>query len=277
MSYREDVENAAKMISDRIGMEPRAALVLGSGLGSLADSIEGAVKIPYAEIDRWPLPTAPGHAGRLVSGRLGHVPVLVMQGRVHFYEGYSPADIVFPVRVFGEMGIPFYFATNASGGISYDLSPGDLVVLHDHINFQGFNPLRGKNEDDWGTRFPDMTFTYDRELIGIAEEAASSIGVQLRRGVYAAFPGPSFETPAEIRMLRTLGADMVGMSTVPEVIAARHRGMRVCVISCVANHAAGMSETPMTHEKVLEEMNKAAGRLEHLLQAMVALLGSKDL
>lgn len=275
MSYREDVINAAKMIRGRIGTEPRVALVLGSGLGSLADSIEDAVKIPYAEIDRWPLSTAPGHAGRLVSGRLGDVPVLAMEGRVHYYEGHSPADIIFPVRIFGEMGIPFYFATNASGGISYDLAPGDLVVLHDHMNFQGFNPLRGENEDDWGPRFPDMTFTYDREMIRIAEEAASSIGIQVKRGVYAAFPGPSFETPAEIRMLRTLGADLVGMSTVPEVIAARHRGMRVCVISCVANRAAGMTETPMTHEKVLEEMNKAAGRLERLLKAMVALLGPK--
>ncbi|HOG13751.1 MAG TPA: purine-nucleoside phosphorylase, partial [Synergistales bacterium] len=195
MSYREEVARAAKLIQDRIRAVPKVAIVLGSGLGSLADSLEDAVTIPIAGIDRWPVSTAPGHAGRLVSGRLGDVPVL-MQGRVHFYEGYSPEEVTFPVRVLGEMGVPFYFATNASGGVSHDLSPGDLVVLHDHINLQGFNPLRGRNEDDWGPRFPDMTFTYDRELIAIAEEAASSFGVRLKRGVYAAFPGPSFETPA---------------------------------------------------------------------------------
>ncbi|HPK42396.1 MAG TPA: purine-nucleoside phosphorylase [Synergistales bacterium] len=273
MSYREEVARAAKLIQDRIRAVPKVAIVLGSGLGSLADSLEDAVTIPIAGIDRWPVSTAPGHAGRLVSGRLGDVPVL-MQGRVHFYEGYSPEEVTFPVRVLGEMGVPFYFATNASGGVSHDLSPGDLVVLHDHINLQGFNPLRGRNVDDWGPRFPDMTFTYDQELIAIAEEAASSLGVRLKRGVYAAFPGPSFETPAEIRMIRTLGADLVGMSTAPEVIVARHMGMRVCAISCVANYAAGMKEAVMTHEQVLKEMDKAAGRLSRLLKSMVAELGS---
>jgi purine-nucleoside phosphorylase len=198
-----------------------------------------------------------------------------MQGRVHFYEGYSPEEIVFPVRVFGELGVPFYFATNASGGVSYGLSPGDLVVVHDHINLQGYNPLRGKNEDSWGPRFPDMTCAYDRELIRMAEDAALETGIQVKRGVYAAFPGPSFETPAEIRMLRVLGADLVGMSTVPEVIAARHIGMRVCVISCVANLAAGMTENPLTHEEVLEEMGNAAGRLVRLVQAMIGRLGAR--
>lgn len=275
MSYREEIARAAELIQDRIRSEPKAAIVLGSGLGSLADSLKDAVTIPYAGIDGWPVSTAPGHAGRLVSGRLGHVPVLVLQGRVHFYEGYSPEEIAFPVRVLGEMGVPFYLATNASGGVSHELSPGDLVVLHDHINLQGFNPLRGRNEDEWGPRFPDMTFTYDRELIAIAEEAASSIGVRLQRGVYAAFPGPSFETPAEIRMIRALGADLVGMSTVPEVIVARHMGMRVCVISCVANYAAGMTEAVLTHEEVLEEMDKAAGRLSRLVESMVTILGSR--
>ncbi|HON33931.1 MAG: purine-nucleoside phosphorylase [Thermovirgaceae bacterium] len=275
MSYREEVARAAKLIQDRIRAVPKVAIVLGSGLGSLADSLEDALTIPIAGIDRWPVSTAPGHAGRLVSGRLGDVPVLVMQGRVHYYEGYSPEEVAFPVRVLGEMGVPFYFATNASGGVSHELSPGDLVVLRDHINLQGFNPLRGRNEDDWGPRFPDMTFTYDRELIAIAEEAASSIGVRLKRGVYAAFPGPSFETPAEIRMVRALGADLVGMSTVPEVIVARHMGMRVCVISCVANYAAGMKEAVLTHEQVMKEMGKAAGRLSRLVKSMVAILGSR--
>ena len=237
MSYREEIARVAELIQDRIRSVPKAAIVLGSGLGSLADSLKDAVTIPYAGIDGWPVSTAPGHAGRLVSGRLGDVPVLVLQGRVHFYEGYSPEEIAFPVRVLGEVGVPFYLATNASGGVSHELSPGDLVVLHDHINLQGFNPLRGRNEDDWGPRFPDMTFTYDRELIAIAEEAASSIGVRLKRGVYAAFPGPSFETPAEIRMIRTLGADLVGMSTIPEVIVARHSDIPVFGMSVITNEA----------------------------------------
>jgi len=265
-----------KTIRSRILNVPEVVVVLGSGLGSFVEPIRDAVEIPYREIPRWPVSTAPGHAGKLVSGLLGDTPVLVMQGRVHFYEGYSPEEIVFPVRVFGELGVPFYFATNASGGVSYGLSPGDLVVVHDHINLQGYNPLRGKNEDSWGPRFPDMTCAYDRELIRMAEDAALETGIQVKRGVYAAFPGPSFETPAEIRMLRVLGADLVGMSTVPEVIAARHIGMRVCVISCVANLAAGMTENPLTHEEVLEEMGNAAGRLVRLVQAMIGRLGARD-
>ncbi|HOP52153.1 MAG: purine-nucleoside phosphorylase [Synergistales bacterium] len=275
MLCREDVARAVKTIRSRILNVPEVVVVLGSGLGSFVEPIRDAVEIPYREIPRWPVSTAPGHAGKLVSGLLGDTPVLVMQGRVHFYEGYSPEEIVFPVRVFGELGVPFYFATNASGGVSYGLSPGDLVVVHDHINLQGYNPLRGKNEDSWGPRFPDMTCAYDRELIRMAEDAALETGIQVKRGVYAAFPGPSFETPAEIRMLRVLGADLVGMSTVPEVIAARHIGMRVCVISCVANLAAGMTENPLTHEEVLEEMGNAAGRLVRLVQAMIGRLGAR--
>ncbi|HOI80965.1 MAG TPA: purine-nucleoside phosphorylase [Synergistales bacterium] len=276
MLCREDVARAVKTIRSRILNVPEVVVVLGSGLGAFVEPIRDAVEIPYGEIPRWPVSTAPGHAGKLVSGLLGDTPVLVMQGRVHFYEGYSPEEIVFPVRVFGELGVPFYFATNASGGVSYGLSPGDLVVVHDHINLQGYNPLRGKNEDSWGPRFPDMTCAYDRELIRMAEDAALETGIQVKRGVYAAFPGPSFETPAEIRMLRVLGADLVGMSTVPEVIAARHIGMRVCVISCVANLAAGMTENPLTHEEVLEEMGNAAGRLVRLVQAMIGRLGARD-
>lgn len=276
MLCREDVARAVKTIRSRILNVPEVVVVLGSGLGAFVEPIRDAVEIPYREIPRWPVSTAPGHAGKLVSGLLGDTPVLVMQGRVHFYEGYSPEEIVFPVRVFGELGVPFYFATNASGGVSYGLSPGDLVVVHDHINLQGYNPLRGKNEDSWGPRFPDMTCAYDRELIRMAEDAALETGIQVKRGVYAAFPGPSFETPAEIRMLRVLGADLVGMSTVPEVIAARHIGMRVCVISCVANLAAGMTENPLTHEEVLEEMGNAAGRLVRLVQAMIGRLGARD-
>ncbi len=267
---------AVSMILKRTGIQPRVAVVLGSGLGAFAESVQDPVEIPYEEIPGWPVSTAPGHAGNLVSGLFGNTPVLVMQGRQHFYEGYSLQEVVFPVRVFGEMGIPFYFATNASGGISHNLSPGDLVLVNDHINFQGHNPLRGMNEGAWGPRFPDMTFAYDRELIRITEESASSLKIQIKRGVYAAFTGPSFETPAEIRMLRIMGADLVGMSTVPEVITARHMGMRVCVISCVANHAAGMYEKPLSHEEVLQEMNKASTKLVSLLQSVILRLGRDD-
>jgi purine-nucleoside phosphorylase len=276
MDQKAKLMKAVSFIMEKMAEDPRVAVVLGSGLGSFAESVQDAVEIPYEEIPGWPASTAPGHAGKLVYGLFGNTPVLVMQGRLHFYEGYSLEEVVFPVRVFGEMGIPFYFATNASGGISHNLSPGDLVLVHDHINFQGHNPLRGTNEGSWGPRFPDMTFTYDRELMDIAERSASSLEIQIRRGVYAALPGPSFETPAEIRMLRVMGADLVGMSTVPEVITARHMGMKVCVISCVANHAAGMYEKPLSHEEVLQEMDKASGKLVSLLQSVMLRLGQKQ-
>lgn len=272
MTNIERVREAVEFIRARIGCCPEVAVVLGSGLGAFAESIKDRVEISYGDIPNWHESTAPGHSGKLVSGILGSTSVLIMQGRHHFYEGYSLSEVVFPVRVFGEMKIPYYFATNASGGISHSLSPGDLVLVYDHINLQGHNPLRGENQDTWGPRFPDMTYAYDRELIKLAESAASSVNLQVKRGVYAALAGPSFETPAEIRMLRIMGADLVGMSTAPEVIAARHMKMKVCVISCVANYAAGMSDKPLTHEEVLEEMNKASERLGSLLQATISRL-----
>lgn len=275
MDQKDKVREAVSLIQERIKHQPRVAVVLGSGLGAFADSVQEAIEIPYREIPGWPASTAPGHAGKLVSGLFGNTPVLVMQGRLHYYEGYSLSEVVFPVRVFGEMGIPFYFATNASGGISHSLAPGDLVLIYDHINFQGHNPLRGPNEGSWGPRFPDMTFAYDRELMDLTEVSASSLNMQIRRGVYAAFTGPSFETPAEIRMLRLMGADVVGMSTVPEVITARQMGMRVCAISCVANYAAGMYEKPLSHVEVLQEMEKASGKLVNLLQSVILKLGEK--
>lgn len=272
MTDIEKVREATGFISDRIKCRPEVSVVLGSGLGAFAESIQDRVEIPYGEIPGWPESTAPGHAGKLISGVFGSTPVLVMQGRHHFYEGYSLSEVVFPVRVFGEMNIACYFATNASGGISYALSPGDLVLVYDHINFQGSNPLRGENQDSWGPRFPDMTYAYDKSLMELVERAAASVNLQVKRGVYAAFAGPSFETPAEIRMLRILGADLVGMSTVPEVIVARHMGMKVCVISCVANYAAGMTEDQLTHEEVLAEMNRASDRVVNLLQATILRL-----
>jgi purine-nucleoside phosphorylase len=248
------------------GIIPESAVVLGSGLGAFADALEEKTVIPYADIPGWPASTAPGHAGRLVFGKVAQKYVAVMQGRVHYYEGYSMEDVVFPVRVFASMGVKTYLATNAVGAVDHALSPGDVVLLYDHINWMGANPLRGPDTPEWNPRFPDMTHAYDRKLIESAERAAEKEGILVRRGVYMAFSGPSFETPAEIRMARILGATVVGMSTVPEVIAANAMGMRVCGISCVANFAAGMTEKALTGEEVLEEMAKASGRLIRLLK-----------
>ncbi len=256
---------AADFLRKKIPEKPRAVVVLGSGLGAFAESLEDAVAIPYGEIPGWAQSTAPGHAGTLSAGRVEGVPVVALQGRLHYYEGYSMEEVTFPVRVLGEWGVDNYIATNASGGINHGFRPGDIVLVHDHINFLGENPLRGINEDDWGPRFPDMSDVYDEGLMETAERCASRNGIQLRRGVYIAFGGPSFETPAEIRMARFMGADAVGMSTVPEVIVARHMGMRVCVFSCVANYAAGMTEKPLSHEEVLDAMHKTSGRLVRLL------------
>ncbi|MGC9371952.1 MAG: purine-nucleoside phosphorylase [Thermovirgaceae bacterium] len=265
MSIKDRALEAADFLRKKVPGIPRAAVVLGSGLGAFAESLEDAVSIPYGEIPGWAQSTAPGHAGRLSAGRVGGVPVVALQGRLHYYEGYSMADVTFPVRVLGEWGVENYIATNASGGINHGFRPGDIVLVHDHINFLGENPLRGANEDDWGPRFPDMSAVYDEGLMETAERCASRTGIQLRRGIYIAFGGPSFETPAEIRMARQMGADAVGMSTVPEVIVARHMGMRVCVFSCVANYAAGMTGKSLSHEEVLDAMQKTSGRLVRLL------------
>ncbi|MFP4482041.1 MAG: purine-nucleoside phosphorylase [Thermovirgaceae bacterium] len=265
MSIKERVLAAADFLRSKVPEIPRVSVVLGSGLGEFAERLEDSVSIPYGEIPGWAESTAPGHAGRLSAGKVQGVPVVALQGRLHYYEGYSMDEVTFPVRVLGEWGVRNYVATNASGGISHGFRPGDIVLVYDHINFIGDNPLRGANEDDWGPRFPDMSSVYDDELMEGAEKSASRTGMQLRRGVYIAFDGPSFETPAEIRMARLMGADIVGMSTVPEVIVARHMGMRVCVFSCVANYAAGMTEQPLSHEEVLKAMQKTSGRLVHLL------------
>lgn len=273
---RSRVKEALETIMQKCPESPRIAVVLGSGLGLFAESLDERIVIPYKEIPGWPMSTAPGHAGRLVWGRLDGIPLAVMQGRLHYYEGHSTEDVVFPVRVFGEWGTELYIPTNASGGVSHNLRAGDLVVITDHINLMGLNPLRGENDERWGPRFPDMTKCYDGELADIAIKAAMGEGIPLHRGVYIAFPGPSFETPAEIRMARMMGADVVGMSTVLEVITARHMGMRVCAISCVANAAAGMTGEMLTHEEVLAAMEEASGRLVSLLRRIVAVAGSLD-
>ncbi|HQK25345.1 MAG TPA: purine-nucleoside phosphorylase [Synergistaceae bacterium] len=272
MTYTMRVEEALAALRSRGGPTPRVALVLGSGLGEVGDRVDGAVRIPYGEIPHWPSSTAPGHEGCLVVGTLEGIPVVVMQGRVHMYEGYSLQEVTFPMRVFGRWGVPVAVLTNASGGVHPDLSSGDLVLIQDHINLMGGNPLVGPNEESWGVRFPDLSRAYDPDLMIQAEGAAREEGVTLKRGIYAAFSGPSFETPAEVRMARLLGADLVGMSTVPEVIVARHMGLRVCALSCVANPAAGLGTQELTHEEVLATVRRAAERMTRVIRRLLKSL-----
>lgn len=276
MIRTEKTAEAIAAIRRRATLTPRVGIVLGSGLGDVADAVENSVAIPYEEIPYWPRTTAVGHAGRLIVGTLEGVPVAVMQGRVHYYEGYSMDEVTFPVRILGRLGIGSLVATNASGSVNLGYHAGDLVAVCDHINFMGTNPLIGANNDEWGPRFPDMTFAYDREYLDLLAEAARDESIVLRRGVYVAFSGPSFETPAEIRMARALGADVVGMSTVPEVIVANHMGIRVAALSCVANCAAGVKDERLNHKEVLEGMTKAAGSLTRLLRAFLRRMGNGE-
>src|SRR5436309_1286204 len=262
-------DNAAKLILARTPLRPKVGLVLGSGLGAFADSLADATKIPYSEIPSFPQSTAIGHAGRLVVGNAGQVPVAAMQGRVHQYEGYSAQQVAFPIRVFGRMGIKAVILTNAAGGINLGYSQGALVLIRDHINLQGTNPLVGPNDDRFGLRFPDMTHTYARSYREIAREEAAKVGLILHEGIYAALLGPSYETPAEIDHLRRIGADLVGMSTVAEVIAARHMGLKVLAISCVTNMAAGILDQPLSHAEVMETGERVRTTFEALLKAVL--------
>jgi len=262
-------ESAAQSVLQRSHHRPRIGLVLGSGLGGFADSLTDAARIPFADIPTFPCSTAIGHAGQLVVGKAGDVPVAAMQGRVHLYEGYSPQEIVFPMRVFGRMGIRSVILTNAAGGINLRYKQGALVLIGDHINLQGTSPLVGPNDDRFGLRFPDMTQAYDRSYRAIAKEEGGKLGMTLHEGVYAALLGPSYETPAEIRYLRTIGADLVGMSTAFEVIAARHMGIRVLAISCVTNMAAGILDQPLSHQEVMETGERVRSSFEALLRAVL--------
>lgn len=262
-------ERAAKFILSKTKSRPRIALVLGSGLGAFADEFTGATKIPYTKIPHFPRPTAIGHAGQLVIGKVGDVTVAGMQGRVHLYEGYSVKEVVFPIRVFSRMGVQAVILTNAAGGIRTEFSQGRLVVLKDHINLQGVNPLSGPNDEAFGPRFPDMTAAYDKTFREIALAEGRQLSIELGEGTYAALAGPSYETPAEIRYLRSIGADLVGMSTVPEVIAARHSGMRVLGISCVTNAAAGILDQPLDHKEVLETAERVKSQFIALLRAVI--------
>lgn len=246
--------------------------MLGSGLGGFADAVSDPVEVPYGDIPGWPASTAIGHAGTLVLGRFGEVPVAVMKGRAHLYEGLSPADVVFGVRVLGRLGVHSLVLTNACGAIDPSVEPGTLVAITDHLNLQGSSPLVGPNDETLGPRFPDMTDAYDPGYRAIAHRAAAALGLDLGEGVYAAWLGPAFETPAEIRMMRALGADLVGMSTVPEVLAARHLGLRCLALSCVTNAAAGVRPEPIDHERVLEVGARAAADLVALLREVVPAL-----
>jgi purine-nucleoside phosphorylase len=260
---------AAKFILSKTKLRPRVGLILGSGLGAFADELTSAARSPYSKIPGFPRSTVVGHAGQLVIGKSGEVPVAVMQGRVHLYEGYSAKEVGFPMRVLGRLGIRAAILTNAAGAVNLDYSQGALVVIRDHMNLQGVNPLTGPNDDRFGVRFPDMTQAYWKDYRAAALAQAKRLGLRAHEGVYAALPGPSFETPAEIRYFKTIGADLVGMSTVPEVIVARHMGIRVLGISCVTNMAAGILDQPLTHEEVMETTERVKGEFVALLRAVI--------
>jgi purine-nucleoside phosphorylase len=262
-------EASAQLILSRTSLRPRIGLVLGSGLGSFADSLSDVTRVPYSEIPSFPQSTAIGHAGRMVIGKAGEVAVAAMQGRVHLYEGYSAQQVTFPIRVFGRMGVRAVILTNAAGGINLGYSQGALVLIRDHINLQGSNPLVGPNDDHFGPRFPDLTRAYSREYRAIGREEGQKLGLALHEGVYAAMLGPSYESPAEIEFLRRIGADLVGMSTVAEVIAARHMGLNVLAISCVTNMAAGILDQPLSHEEVMETGERVKTTFESLLRAVL--------
>lgn len=271
----ERAEHAARMIRARVKTEPRVGIVLGSGLGAFANDFEEAVTIPYQDIPGFGRSTAVGHAGQLVIGKVQEVPMLAMQGRLHHYEGYSLEEVTFPIRTFKLLGLKTIILTNASGGINVEFSPGTLMVITDHLNLMGDNPLIGPNDERFGPRFPDMSAVYSPELQEIVMEEAREIGLDVRRGVYAALAGPSYETPAEIHLFRNFGADAVGMSTVPEALVARHMNMEVLGISCITNLAAGVTDEPISHEDVIETGNRVAATFTQLLERVVVRLNAR--
>jgi purine-nucleoside phosphorylase len=262
-------DSAAQLIRARTPLRPEIGLILGSGLGAFADSLTDATRVPYADIPTFPRSTAIGHAGQMVLGNAGNIPVAAMQGRAHLYEGYSAQEVTFPIRVFGRMGIRAVILTNAAGGINLGYSQGALVLIRDHINLQGSNPLVGPNDDRFGVRFPDMSQAYARDYRQIAREEAGKLRIPLHEGVYAGLLGPSYETPAEIEYLRRIGADLVGMSTVAEVIAARHLDIKVLAISCVTNMAAGILDQSLSHAEVMETGERVKTIFEALLRAVL--------
>lgn len=260
---------AASSIRERNQLEPKVAVILGSGLGAFAQTLTDATIVPYSEITYFPVSTVEGHEGRLYLGKIGETPVLVMQGRVHLYEGYSPAEVAFPIRVLRQMGIEKIILTNAAGGICPDFTPGELVLIADHINLTGHNPLLGHNEPRFGPRFFDMTDAYSPRLRELAQTVAAKQNYKLKEGVYVGILGPNFETPAEIRAFGRMGGDMVGMSTIQEAIAARHMGLELMGISCITNLAAGLHKEKLTHEDVLLTGARAEQQMVSLLKALI--------
>lgn len=260
-------------VRKKVDFSPSVALVLGSGLGDYADSIRVEAELSYGEIEGFPVSTVPGHDGRFIFGYVGEVPVVCMKGRVHYYEGYPISDVVLPVRLMRKMGAKLLFLTNASGGVNPDYKAGDLMMLTDHIACFVPNPLIGANADALGVRFPDMSHIYDEDLQEMIRGCAREEGISIREGVYLQLTGPSYESPAEVRMLRTLGADAVGMSTAVEAVAANHMGMKICGISCVCNLAAGLTPEPLTHEEVQEAANAAAPLFRRLVTASILKFG----
>ncbi len=271
----EEIDEVVSAIRRRTDFEPRVALILGSGLGGVAEEVDASAVLATAELPHWPRTTVEGHAGRLIFGSLQGQKVVILQGRVHFYEGYTMAQVTLPIRVMQRLGVEILIVTNAAGAVNPDFVPGDLMLITDHINFvgmAGFNPLRGPNLDELGPRFPDMSQAYDRELQGLALASAEEAYAPMHKGVYAGVAGPSFETPAEVRFLRAVGADAVGMSTVPEVVVARHGGIRVLGISGISNKANLDGNTPTSHEEVLEAGRVLVPRLEAVLRGVLSRL-----
>ncbi|MFZ3577086.1 purine-nucleoside phosphorylase [Virgibacillus sp. DJP39] len=270
--YKNEIQEACTFIKGKIKSKPTLGLILGSGLGVLGDEIEQPITIPYKDIPHFPESTVTGHKGQLVIGSLEGKQVIAMQGRFHYYEGYSMQQVTFPVRVMKELGIESVIVTNAAGGINKGFEPGDLMVITDHINNMGDNPLLGPNDDRLGVRFPDMSQVYNRELVKHAQSCANQLGLSIQKGVYVGNTGPIYETPAEIKMLRTLGGDAVGMSTVPEVIVAGHAGIKVLGISCISNMAAGILDQPLTHDEVMETTEKVRENFLQFVKKIIQTL-----
>jgi purine-nucleoside phosphorylase len=269
---RENILEATSFIEKNLDKSPEIGLILGSGLGVLGDEIEEPITIPYSEIPHFPASTVSGHKGQLVIGTLEEKTVIAMQGRFHYYEGYSLQQVTFPVRVMKQLGIESIIVTNAAGGINEDFSAGNLMIISDHINNLGANPLLGRNDETLGERFPDMSKAYDPDLIEHAEKCAEELNLPVQKGVYAANSGPTYETPAEVKMLKTWGADAVGMSTVPEVIVARHAGLRVLGISCISNMAAGILNQPLTHIEVIETTEQVREDFLRLIKKIISTI-----
>ncbi len=265
----EKLMNCYKCVREKVDFVPKVAIVLGSGLGDFANKIKVVSELSYDRIDEFPVSTVPGHAGKFIFGYVGDVPVVCMKGRVHYYEGYPISDVVLPIRLMKLLGAEILFLTNAAGGVNTDFHPGDLMMLTDHIACFAPNPLLGPNVDELGKRFPDMSNVYDDDLQEVIREKAKVCDIPIQEGVYTYLTGPSYESPADIRMLRTFGTDAVGMSTVPEAIAANHMGMKICGISCITNMAAGILKQHLNHEEVQETADKAAANFQKLVMEVI--------